>query len=263
MRIAEILETLTVDSAPVRFEAYDGSGFGPADSPVTLRLKNERGLGYLATGAGDLGLVRAYVSGDLDIEGVHPGNPYDALKLLGQWRIRRPAPSEVPGLVRALGWRRLIPPEPPKAETLPRWRRTAEGLRHSRRRDAASIQHHYDVSNAFYEMVLGPSMAYTCAVFPKAGASLEEAQAEKFDLVARKLGLEPGMRLLDVGCGWGGMVRHAAKHYGVTALGVTLSAQQASWATEASSPDPAASSRPRRTPASRCATRRTCASTTP
>jgi cyclopropane-fatty-acyl-phospholipid synthase len=72
-------------------------------------------------------------------------------------------------------------------------------------------------------------MAYTCAVFPKEDASLEEAQEEKFDLVARKLGLTAGMRLLDVGCGWGGMVRHAVKHYGVTAVGVTLSAEQAAW----------------------------------
>jgi cyclopropane-fatty-acyl-phospholipid synthase len=109
----------------------------------------------------------------------------------------------------------------------------AEGLRHSKQRDAESITHHYDVSNAFYEKILGPSMVYTCAVFPKEDASLEEAQEEKLDLVARKLGLEPGMRLLDVGCGWGAMVRHAAKHYGVTAVGVTLSAEQASWATEA------------------------------
>src|SRR3712207_5447264 len=73
-------------------------------------------------------------------------------------------------------------------------------------------------------------MAYTCAVFPHADATLEEAQAEKHDLVARKLALKPGMRLLDVGCGWGGMVMHAAKYYGVRALGVTLSANQAEWA---------------------------------
>jgi len=85
------------------------------------------------------------------------------------------------------------------------------------------------VSNRFYEYILGPSMAYTCAVFPKADASLEEAQAEKFDLVCRKLGLERGMRLLDVGCGWGGMVAHAVQHYGVSAVGVTLSRQQAEW----------------------------------
>ena len=100
-------------------------------------------------------------------------------------------------------------------------------------RDAEAIAHHYDVSNAFYEYVLGPSMTYTCAVFESADTTLEEAQYEKYDLVCRKLDLQPGQRLLDVGCGWGGMVRHAAKHYGVKALGVTLSLQQASWAKEA------------------------------
>jgi cyclopropane-fatty-acyl-phospholipid synthase len=102
--------------------------------------------------------------------------------------------------------------------------------RHGKRRDAAAISHHYDVSNRFYEMVLGPSMAYTCACYPTEDASLEQAQDHKHDLVARKLGLQPGMRLLDVGCGWGGMARHAAKNYGVSALGVTLSAEQARWA---------------------------------
>ncbi len=92
------------------------------------------------------------------------------------------------------------------------------------------IAHHYDVSNRFYELVLGPSMTYTCAVFPTADASLEQAQAEKYDLICRKLDLQPGQRLLDVGCGWGGMVRHAAREYGVRALGVTLSRAQAEWA---------------------------------
>ena len=89
------------------------------------------------------------------------------------------------------------------------------------------------MSNTFYEWVLGPSMAYTCACYPREGATLEEAQACKHDLVARKLGLRPGMRLLDVGCGWGGMVMHAAREYGVQALGVTLSGQQALWAQQA------------------------------
>jgi cyclopropane-fatty-acyl-phospholipid synthase len=107
------------------------------------------------------------------------------------------------------------------------------GLRHSKGRDAKAISHHYDVSNTFYEWVLGPSMAYTCACYPRPDASLEEAQFHKFDLVARKLALKPGMRLLDVGCGWGGMVMHAAREYGVRALGVTLSKQQAEWAQKA------------------------------
>ncbi|MGI8578831.1 MAG: class I SAM-dependent methyltransferase [Nocardioidaceae bacterium] len=229
MKIAEIVEMLTEDAPPVRFEAYDGSGFGPSDARFTIRLKTERGLRYIATAPGDLGLSRAYVAGDIDLEGVHPGDPYLLLRDLGQWRLRRPTTNELATLVRSLGLRRLVPPEPPAQETLPRWRRTVEGLRHSKSRDAESIHHHYDVSNAFYEKVLGPSMAYTCAVFPKPDASLEEAQEEKFDLVCRKLGLEHGMRLLDVGCGWGGMALHAAKHYGARVVAVTLSSKQAEW----------------------------------
>ncbi|UUZ58535.1 class I SAM-dependent methyltransferase [Nocardioides sp. B-3] len=132
-----------------------------------------------------------------------------------------------------MGLAGLKPPPPPAVEHLPRWRRAVEGLRHSRMRDAEVISHHYDVSNRFYELVLGPSMTYTCAVFPSHDATLEEAQAEKYDLVCRKLDLRPGMRLLDVGCGWGGMVRHAAREYGVYALGVTLSREQADWAKRA------------------------------
>jgi cyclopropane-fatty-acyl-phospholipid synthase len=147
-------------------------------------------------------------------------------------KFRAPSPSEALNLLRGLGLSNLRPPAPPPQEHLPRWRRAVEGLRHSMRRDAAVIEHHYDVSNRFYEMVLGPSMTYTCAVFPTEDATLEEAQYAKYDLVCRKLDLKPGQRLLDVGCGWGGMVRHAVKEYGVTALGVTLSAAQASWAQE-------------------------------
>jgi cyclopropane-fatty-acyl-phospholipid synthase len=229
MKIAELVSMLTVDGAPMRFEAYDGSAFGPVDAPFTLELLNERGLRYLATAPGDLGLARAYIQGDLLLHGGHPGDPYEALRCLGTWRFRRPSLTEARVLLREMGWRNLLPPQPPAQESLPPWRRTLEGLRHSRDRDAQAIGKHYDVSNEFYEKVLGPSMAYTCAVFPKPDASLEEAQEEKFDLVARKLGLERGMRLLDVGCGWAGMARHAAKHYGVEVVGVTLSAEQARW----------------------------------
>jgi len=95
-------------------------------------------------------------------------------------------------------------------------------LRHSRTRDAAAIHHHYDVSNTFYEWVLGPSMTYTCACYPRPDATLVEAQENKYRLVFEKLRLKPGDRLLDVGCGWGGMVRYAARH-GVKAVGVTMS----------------------------------------
>jgi cyclopropane-fatty-acyl-phospholipid synthase len=230
--IASLISRLADEEPPFRVEAFDGSALGPKDAPITVRLTNERGLRYIVTAPGDLGMARAYVTGDLQIDGVHPGDPYEAIRLMGRWRFRRPSAVELGQIIRELGVRRMVPPPPPPQETLPKWRRIAEGLRHSRTRDAEAIHHHYDVGNSFYEKVLGPSMAYTCAVFPKADASLEEAQEEKFDLVCRKLGLEKGMRLLDVGCGWGGMVRHAVKHYGVRAVGVTLSAQQASWGAE-------------------------------
>jgi len=127
----------------------------------------------------------------------------------------------------------LLPRIPPPPQEVRTRRRPLMGRRHSKGRDANAISHHYDVSNTFYEWVLGPSMAYTCACYPSEDATLEEAQAYKHDLVARKLGLRPGMRLLDVGCGWGGMVMHAARDYGVKALGVTLSEQQALWAQRA------------------------------
>ncbi len=139
-------------------------------------------------------------------------------------------PRSIATIVRSLGPAQFIPPTPPPQEALPDWRRTLEGFRHSRKRDADAIHHHYDVSNRFYELMLGESMTYSCAYYPDEQSSLETAQSAKYDLIARKLGLKPGMRLLDVGCGWGGMVRHAVKNYGVTALGVTLSKEQASWA---------------------------------
>ncbi len=234
MRIGDAFGMLLTKELPGKFTAYDGSSIGTGDVPITLHLKNRRGLAYLLTAPGDLGLARAYVMGDLDIEGVHPGDPYDALVLLYRnLKFRPPTPAEALQIVRGLGWANLKPPPVPPQETLPRWRRTVEGLRHSMGRDADAIHHHYDVSNRFYEMVLGPSMTYTCAVFPHKDATLEEAQDYKYDLVARKLDLKPGMRLLDVGCGWGGMVRFAAREYGVKALGVTLSVEQASWAKQA------------------------------
>lgn len=231
LRIADALDALLLDGFALRFEAYDGSTAGPGDSPYAMRLLNERGLSYVMTAPGDLGFARAYVSGDLVLDGVHPGNPYEAMSvILNHMQVRVPGPGELLQIVRSLGIANLAPPEPPAEEHLPKWRRALEGLRHSKVRDAEAIEHHYDVSNRFYELVLGPSMTYTCAVFPKEDASLEEAQETKYDLVCRKLDLKPGDRLLDMGCGWGGMVRHAAKHYGVKALGVTLSREQASWA---------------------------------
>ena len=233
LSIADALGRLMKDGLPFRFEAFDGSTAGPEDAPIKLRLLNERGLSYLMTAPGDLGFTRAYVSGDLELEGVHPGNPYDAMVLvMSQLKFKVPSAAEMVQIVRSLGFGNLKPPPTPPEEHLPKWRRAMEGMRHNKKRDAEAIHHHYDVSNRFYELVLGPSMTYTCAVFPRPDATLEEAQFEKYDLVARKLDLQPGQRLLDIGCGWGGMVRHAAKHYGVKVIGVTLSREQATWAQE-------------------------------
>lgn len=233
LSLAQILEVFASGTGPpLRFSAYDGSSAGPADARLGLDLLTPRGTTYLATAPGELGLVRAYVAGDLGLRGVHPGDPYDILNALAAAKLRRPSARELVDIVRSLGIEHFKPIAPPPQEALPRWRRVAEGLRHSRRRDAEAIHHHYDVSNTFYELVLGPSMAYTCAVYPDTQATLEEAQDNKFRLVFDKLRLDPGQRLLDVGCGWGGMVRHAARR-GVRAIGVTLSREQAMWGQKA------------------------------
>ena len=175
LTVGEAFSRLMAEELPFRFTAYDGSSAGPEDAPVSLHLANERGLSYLLTAPGDLGMARAYVSGDLVLGGTHPGDPYDALVLLmSRLSFKVPTPAELVLIVRSLGLGHLKPPPPPPEEHLPRWRRLLEGMRHSRERDAVAIHHHYDVSNRFYEHVLGPSMTYTCAVFPTEDASLEE-----------------------------------------------------------------------------------------
>jgi cyclopropane-fatty-acyl-phospholipid synthase len=209
--------------AGVAVRLFDGGRAGPADAPITIHVHSEKALAYIATAGGDLGLARAYVSGELDVE----GDLYTTLKTLSTVDFDVPLRERL-RVMRELGGLKLLrrPPVPEQEVRL-------SGRLHSKARDQKAISHHYDVSNKFYEWILGPSMAYTCAVYPSATATLEEAQYEKFDLVARKIGLRPGMRLLDVGCGWGGMVIHAARHYGVRALGVTLSRRQAEWAQKA------------------------------
>ncbi|OZD61870.1 class I SAM-dependent methyltransferase [Rhodococcus sp. 06-1460-1B] len=233
LKISEILELISDGNIPLRFTAYDGSVAGPEDAKIGLNLKSPRGTTYLATAPGDLGMARAYVSGDLEATGVHPGDPYELLALMGdELHFRRPSAMTLTSIARSLGWDLLRPIAPPPQEAIPRWRRIAEGLRHSKTRDAEAIHHHYDVSNRFYEMVLGPSMTYTCAAFENVEQSLEAAQENKYRLVFDKLGLQPGDRLLDIGCGWGSMVRYAARR-GVQVIGVTLSQEQASWAQKA------------------------------
>ncbi|ODR02381.1 SAM-dependent methyltransferase [Mycobacterium intermedium] len=232
--MAEVLKIFTAaGEQPLKFTAYDGSVAGKEDAPLGLELKSPRGATYLATAPGELGIARAYVSGELQTHGVHPGDLYDLLMALtDRVQFKRPSLRVLANVVRSIGVEHLLPVAPPPQETPPRWRRVAEGLRHSKTRDADVIHHHYDVSNTFYEWVLGPSMTYTCAVYPTPDATLEEAQENKYRLVFDKLRLQPGDRLLDVGCGWGGMVRYAARR-GVRAIGATLSAEQAKWAQQA------------------------------
>src|SRR6516165_2437581 len=226
MALAEVFEAFAGPDAPVEFAAYDGSHAGTAGSPVKITVRSPVAVAYLAQAPGALGLARAYVAGQLDVE----GDMYEALSRMTKAQSVSLGLAEKLRLLQALGGPKLLlhrmPPPPQEVRPQARW---LGGRLHSKGRDAEAISHHYDVSNRFYEWVLGPTMAYTCACYPREDATLEEAQAYKHDLVARKLGLRPGMRLLDVGCGWGGMVRHAAREYGVKALGVTLSAQQAAW----------------------------------
>lgn len=224
MRLAETFMRAMGEDVPIEFRAYDGSTAGPPDAAVRIEIRTPQAVSYLGSAPGELGLSRAYITGHLDIV----GDLYAAL--VG---MRSMAFGRVPALQRARLATRLTvsrlrwPVKRPALEVRLR------GRRHSMARDQEAIAHHYDVSNQFYEWILGPSMAYTCAVYPSADATLEDAQFAKHDLVARKLGLRSGMRLLDVGCGWGGMVMHAAKEYGVQALGVTLSQKQAEWAQKA------------------------------
>jgi cyclopropane-fatty-acyl-phospholipid synthase len=227
-RLRPLITALLGADPPVRIEFWDGSAAGPHQSPGAIRVHRKEALQRLLWAPGELGLARAHVSGDLDIEGdlismlevLSPVAPRDQnLGLTGWARSAKAAVS-----VGAVG--RPLPP--PAEEARPR------GRRHSRRRDAAAISHHYDVGNDFYELVLGPAMTYSCAYFDHPEASLEEAQAAKHELVCRKLGLHEldSPRLLDVGCGWGSMALHAATHHGAHAVGITISKEQAARARE-------------------------------
>ncbi|MFI7615209.1 class I SAM-dependent methyltransferase [Nonomuraea terrae] len=229
MALATIFEKIVGTDANVAFMAYDGSKAGPDGADLAIEVKSPIAVAYLAQAPGELGLARAYIAGHIDVH----GDMYALLDRMWNITTNDLTTSEKIAAVRSLGVKPLLMRVPPPPQEMRQSTLARLGSRHAKQRDAEAIHHHYDVSNRFYRWVLGPSMAYTCACFPSEGSTLEEAQFAKFDLVARKLGLKPGMRLLDVGCGWGGMVIHAAKHYGVKALGVTLSKQQAEWAQQA------------------------------
>jgi cyclopropane-fatty-acyl-phospholipid synthase len=226
MAVASVVARLFDGQLPFRVEAFDGSVaepsvVSPANS-MTLKILTPDALLRVLRRPGELGLVRAFVAGDLDLDG----------DLEALFSLEMPpmghlfTPSTIGPLLKLIGSDAWRPLSAPPIEARQR------GSLHSRRRDRDAISHHYDVSNRFYEMVLGPSMTYSCAVFANEDEPLETAQRRKVDLICRKLDLQPGMRLLDVGCGWGAMAIHAATTYGVSVVGVTLSTQQQAYATE-------------------------------
>jgi cyclopropane-fatty-acyl-phospholipid synthase len=200
----------------------DGTVLGPAEARARLIVRSPDALRRIVAAPGELGFARAYVAGEIDLD----GDIYAALPAM----LELPSAPQLARLwlaaARVVGRQGLRPlPTPPEEARL-------RGRRHTRRRDAAAVSHHYDVSNAFYRLVLGPSLTYSCAVYEHPDATLEEAQAAKHELICEKLGLQPGMRLLDVGCGWGTLLLHAAERYGVHGVGVTVSARQAELARE-------------------------------
>lgn len=241
-RLTALAEQALGVPIPLRVRAWDGSETGPPGTPA-LVVRHRRALRRLLYKPGELGLARAWVAGELDVD----GDLYEALDLLSGLVWERlaqgagaardgAAPRRLLGLARDPATYRLarevlalagpgLPPPPPPEEV-----RRRPGVLHSPVRDRQAISHHYNVGNDFYELVLGPSMVYSCAYWEEPDATLEDAQRAKLDLICRKLELRPGLRLLDVGCGWGSMVMHAAEHYGVHATGVTLSTEQASYA---------------------------------
>ena len=242
-RLAQALSVvLDTEEIPLRLRAWDGSEAGPEGAPV-LEFHSRRALRRILWSPGQLGLSRAYVAGDIDSSG-DIFAAFTALSSAGKFAepgpFRRPTAGEMWTLLRAAVRLGAIGPQPAPP---PEEAKVAKGRLHSRRRDSAAISHHYDVGNDFYALVLGQSMVYSCAVWPEGSsgtgsaepgnrlaAGLDEAQEEKLDLVCRKLGLRSGMRVLDVGCGWGSFALHAAGKYGATVVGITLSTEQANLA---------------------------------
>lgn len=224
--VRPLVGALLGEDVAIRFAFWDGSSIEPRSRPAvaTARFASADAVRRVLWMPNELGLGRAYVAGDLDLDG-------DIFAAVAALRDSKPAPGVVAGIkavptaidaarrIGALG--RPLPPPPEEARL--------DGWRHSLHRDSRAISHHYDVGNDFYRLVLGSSMTYSCARFIDPTSTLEEAQAAKHDLVCRKLGLHerPGARLLDVGCGWGSMAMHAAGNYGARVVGVTISKQQA------------------------------------
>lgn len=222
-RLASFAEKLLGGQLPVGLRTWDGTRAGPVDAP-TVVLRNRRALRRLLYAPGELGLARAYVTGDLDVEGdlTDGFRRIWSLTRTGELKRAKLGPREWAEAVRLAAALGVVgpPPKPPAEEA------RLTGKLHSLLRDKSAIAHHYDLSNAFYQLLMDESMAYSSAYFTSESQSLEQAQHDKLEMICRKLDLRPGMRLLDIGCGWGSLLVHAAKHHGVHAVGITLSAEQ-------------------------------------
>jgi cyclopropane-fatty-acyl-phospholipid synthase len=225
----EIFHLLLQDYHPRDFAIsfWDGSRW-PAENGTarfTLIVRHPDALRrMLKPNANDLSLSEAYISGDLEVEG-----DLEAAMPVANYLVGRNWPA-VTMLRIGKSLLRL-----PRLDRL--WRKDTQpaklsGQLHSMERDRQAVAYHYDVSNDFYALWLDEQMVYSCAYFATADEALETAQARKLDYLCRKLRLRPGERLLDIGCGWGGLVIHAARKYGVNALGITLSKKQAELANE-------------------------------
>ncbi|HEX7354977.1 MAG TPA: cyclopropane-fatty-acyl-phospholipid synthase family protein [Mycobacteriales bacterium] len=222
-RLRPLLEPLFGGDLPIRIRAWDGSEVGPAGAPTAV-IAHRRALRRLLWQPDELGLAQAYVTGELDVD----GDLLDAFTRL--WSVARerdlhltrpPARDLAAAAVTAL--RLGVVGPKPKA---PASQAKVTGRLHSLVRDRAAIRHHYDLSNAFYALLLDDHLAYSSAYWVDPDGTLEQAQEEKLALVCRKVGLQSGMRLLDVGCGWGSLSLYAAEHVGARVVGVTLSAAQ-------------------------------------
>ena len=217
-RLYELMRASSVETAP-RMRTWTGEEWGPDDAKSTLVLQHPGALGALLLPPSDLTAGEAYVFDDIDIEGDIVATMRFAADLADTGLLTR---------LRALRLARRLPRERRRHETArPRF----AGRLHSIGRDRAAVSHHYDTGNEFFGLFLDPGMVYSCAVFLDPDEPLEVAQRRKLDLICRKLELRPGDRFLDVGCGWGALVVHAASEYGVEATGLTVSAEQAAEAT--------------------------------
>ena len=214
--VADLIESMVGDALTVRIEAYDGTEAGPAEATTTIVITSPDALVRILHSPNELGVARAYAAGDIDVLGDIRGL-FELRHVIDNLDIR---PQQLRVAARLVGRRALRPLPLPPEEARP------HGRLHSLRRDRKVISHHYDLSNRFYSLFLDESMTYSCAVFEQAGWTLEQAQRAKHELALRKLALEPGMRILDIGCGWGAHALHAARNFGVDVVGVTLAVEQ-------------------------------------